>query len=640
MIPVHVLKFDEYHIGIEVSKIYKNEYRFPVEMTMKGRMYSEVEATLNKPHGKKIIMEFIIKLLLKGPKQYKPFINQALQRFIWLDVNDSIEILLLAGILQITFKNLNPRKTVDWLPKVIQLAPKVIECLTAKMLDYNLEIDELKNSVMDLLINSKSFIKEHILQWFQEKKIRDISGSIIADYISFKKYKSIVLAVAYYINLKENGQSLPLRYLSNQIWSQPSLLNAYKNEIALSARITLEELDSILLPDINNTLHAPLIVISPVEKLQELLVKLLEPEIHPVTIKFYMNEINNSIQRIIGIIGESIDSDFLSAYSNFNKKFIEGNSQEDQKSIINNLKHSINELKKQMLKIDHIKQKFELIVLEEIGSGSFARVYKVFDPESLKIVACKVLFPKSYFKQVYGNDGDEYILRFKREVRLLTKELQHKNIVEVMKIQLEGSLFWFTMPLASFSLEKWVRDNRYASIGQRIKVFNDILSGVSYLHEKNKYHRDLAPSNILLYKTDIGLEVKIADFGLAKDPKSMSFFTGFSKRGYGQEYFTDPKQLNNLANSTHLSDIYSLGALLYYMLSGNLPKPKKMRYDPVFCQNIITKAMEKEERRYHTLYEFESDLNYYIQKLENTYKVTHKIINKSMKMRDLDEEVF
>lgn len=605
-----IFKIDEHHIGIEVSKIYKHEYRFPIEMLASGRNYSGVEATLNKQHGKKMIMEFVLKLLLKGPKQYKSFVKQALERFTWLDLNDSLEILLLDGVIQITFKNQKPRKTVDWLPKIIQLDPRAMECLIVRGPDYNLELMKIKDSVINLVIDCRSPMKDYLLQWIEEVEIKDQSGAVVADCTSFRKYKSIVLTVAYYVNLEENGIKLPLRYLSNQIWSQPGMLSHYKNEIALLAGITLDELNSVLLPDINSTLHAPLILISPVEELHKLVAKLLESEIQQDSLLFNINEMNCCIQRISEVVGDSSKSalnTFLLVYNDCKKELVEGSSKEVQLSILNDFKYSINVLKKEILKIGQIKQQFELIVLEEIGSGSFARVYRVFDPESNTIVACKVLFPRSYFKQVYGNDGDEYILRFKREVRLLTKELRHKNIVDVEKIQLEGTPFWFTMPLASFSLEKWIKDNHDASVDQRIKIFNQIISGIKYLHEKDKYHRDLAPNNILLYKTNNSLEVKIADFGLAKDPKSLSFSTALSKKGYGQEDFTDPEQLNNLANSTHLADIYSLGALLYYLLSSKLPK--KRFYVPVMCQSVVMKAMDKRGRRYQTVYEFENDLN-------------------------------
>lgn len=606
----HIFKIDENHIGLKINKIYSNDYRFPVEMIAKGKKYTDVELTLNKPHGKKIIMDFMIKILLKGPKQYKSFANQVLQKSTWFDFNDTLEILLLDGIIEITFKNQKPGKMMDWIPKKIQLDSRVTEVLSKELPDYDIEFARLKELVMGLTIDVKSEIRVIILQWMKEEKIRDQSGDIIADVTSFKKYKSIILTAAYYISLKEKEKKVPLRHLSNKIWNQPKLLNSYKKESAKSVGITLDELESVLLPDINSNLHGSLILITPTEELQKLIDKICEAQIQYDQMTIYMEEINYYIQKIMEVLKESCNNNFLLAYNLFKEEAISNSSQEALETSLKNLKDSIYDLKNEMLKTDHIRQQFELIVLQEIGSGSFARVFKVFDPESNEIVACKVLFPRSYFKQVYGNDGDEYILRFKREVRLLTKELSHKNIINVMKIQLEGSLFWFTMPLASCSLDKWIKNNRDASLEQRINIFKEIISGVKYLHEKNKYHRDLAPNNILIYETKNGVEVKIADFGLAKDPQSISFFTGLSKKGYGQESFTDPEQLNRLADATHLSDIYSLGALLYYLLSNKLPK--KRFYAPVFCQKVVMKAMSKREQRYQTIYEFENDLNHCI----------------------------
>jgi hypothetical protein len=607
----NIFKIDENNAGIELNKVYK-EYLFPVEMLASGRVFNGIEASLNKPHGKTKIMEFVIKFLSKGSKQYKPFVNHVLQNFTWLELIDGLEILLIDGVIQVIFKNKRPRKANDWLPTVIRLDPRAMKCLTAKIPDHNLELQKLKDLVMSLLIHTTSPVKEYLLHCIKEKKIKDTSGMVIADCMSFEKYKSIILSVAHYISLIETGKKVPLRYLSNQIWSQPKLLSKYKNEIALSVDITIDELDLVLLPDINSSLQAPLIKISPIEELQKLFHNLstfLEFDIEQDTVFIHLNEIDRCIQSIVGLIKgfHNIIENFLTVYDALKQEFFKGNFIKAKLYIQYDLNQVVKALKNRLLKMDYIRQKFELIVLEEIGSGSFARVYKVFDPESNKILACKVLFPRSYFRQVYGNDGDEYILRFKREVRLLKKELKHENIVEVEKIQLEGAPFWFTMPLASFSLEKWIKENRDASEDQRIKIFDQIISGVKYLHEENKYHRDLAPNNILLYETNNDLEVKIADFGLAKDIKSVSFFTGLSKKGYGQEDFTDPEQLNSLADSTHLSDIYSLGALLYYLLSSKLPK--KRFYISVTCQSLVKRALDVRERRYQTVYDFENDLS-------------------------------
>ncbi|WP_311081806.1 serine/threonine-protein kinase [Paenibacillus polymyxa] len=614
MLPNTIFEIDENHAGIEVKKIYK-EHLFPVEMLVTGRVFNGIEASFNKPHGKTHVMEVVVKVLLKAPKQYKSFVNNMLKKMTWPDLNDCLEILLIDGIVQIVFKNQRPRKGNYWSPSVVQLDPRVLAFFAEGEPDYNLETLALRELATQLLTHVADPVRATIMHYINEGAVISKQGVLIADLTSFEKFKSIILAVSYYFNLKENGKAVPLRHISNQIWGQPKLFTKYRNEIALSAGILPEELDAVLLPDINSSLHSSLIAISPIEVLKQQIYKLstlLKIEGQQNLVQNILESINHGINFIVDSFEGSSNGNnvvlqkFLILYSSFEKKFSDGNSISEHVDTLSDLNQMLVTIKNHLLKIESIRLKFELIVLEEIGGGAFARVYKVFDPEYNKILACKVLFPRSYFKQVYGNDGDEYLLRFKREVRLLTQELQHENIVKVEKIHSESSPFWFTMPLANYTLDKWIKNNSNAFEEQRINIFKGILCGIEYLHERNKYHRDLAPKNILLFETDNGLEVKIADFGLAKDPESLSLLTAKSKRGYGHEEFTDPEQLNNLADSTNLSDIYSLGALLYYLLSGK--SPKKRKYVRVRCQEVIMKAMDKRHRRYQSVYEFKEEL--------------------------------
>lgn len=602
-----IFKIDENHFGIEVDKIYSKDYRFPIEMIVKGEKYGDIESTLNKPHGKKMIIDFIYKLLLKGPKTYKSLVKQAPRNFTWFDLNDTLEILLLDGIIEVVFKNQKPKKGTDWMPKKIQLDSRISKMLLERLPDYESEFIKLEKLVMDLIADVKGEFRGVILQWISDKEIRDQSGNLIAVFKYFKRYKSIILIATYYIKLKEERRKLPLRHLSNQIWNNPKILNNYKKESADVIGIDIDEFDAVLLPDINGDLYKSLILISPLEELQKLISR-----IQLDRISFFIDDIDCCVQKVISILENPSNSEFLLNYDILKKEVRNINSLETLEVSLRDFNKSIKDLKKEDFKISCVRQQFELIVLEEIGSGSFARVYKVFDPELNEIVACKILFPRTYFKQVYGNDGEEYILRFKREVRLLTEELFHKNIINVIKVKLDESFFWFTMPLANFSLEEWIKNNKDATLKKRIIIFNEIILGVKYLHEKNKFHRDLSPNNILMFEKNNKIEVKIADFGLAKDPESISFFTGLSKKGYGQENFTDPEQLDNLADSNNMSDIYSLGALLYYLISSKLPK--KRFYVPVFCQDVVLKAMDKRRQRYQNIYEFENDLNECIKK--------------------------
>jgi len=91
MITHYVFRIDEHHIGLEVNKTYMDDCRFPIEMIVRGEKYNGLESTLNKPHGKKMIMEFILNMLFNGPKQYKSFVGQVIKKFTWLDLNDALE---------------------------------------------------------------------------------------------------------------------------------------------------------------------------------------------------------------------------------------------------------------------------------------------------------------------------------------------------------------------------------------------------------------------------------------------------------------------------------------------------------------------------------------------------------------------
>lgn len=613
----YVFKIDENIPTLEVKKRYQEGVRFPIEMLVRGRKKGEIVATINKPHGKKMIMEFLLTLLSKGPMQYKAFVKQMRQYYQWPDIIDSLEILLLDGILQITFKNLKPQKAMEWMPKVIQLDPAFEEPSKTSPANSHVKHDNLKSAMKALLADSTSQIKERLLQCLEQGEILYQSGSVITERESFRKYWAILLTAAHYVHLKEAGEKLPLRYLSNQIAQSPRFLNAHKDEISLLLQITTHEFNTVLLPDIKKDWNASFVFVTPIEELLELIARFSNKAVQPGEEKYSIDEIDRLKGRILAITKKKNDPGLEAVYNNLEDKVKENLLNITQEDVLDSIRTTLCELKKQLLKVESIIQAFELIFLEEIGAGSFARVYKAFDPDLQKNVACKVLFPMTHFRQIYETDGEEYLLRFKREVRLLTRELRHKNIVEVQKVHVEGSPFWFTMPLASFSLEKWIKEHRNASREQRIYIFLEILSGVKYLHEMEKYHRDLAPSNILLYEDGEKLEVKIADLGLAKDPKSQSLFTGSKKKDYGHESFTDPEQLANLANASHLSDIYSLGALLYYIWNGK--DPRKRAYVRIECQNIVTRAMAKQHLRYRNVHELEHDFRLFLKDIGYDY---------------------
>ncbi|MDP1511864.1 protein kinase [Paenibacillus sp. CMAA1739] len=254
------------------------------------------------------------------------------------------------------------------------------------------------------------------------------------------------------------------------------------------------------------------------------------------------------------------------------------------------------------------EQKNQLIPLEKVGSGGFAEVYRVFDSIEKKEMACKILFEKSVFLREYGKEGEDYLLRFKREIKLLRERISHANIIKINKIKLDNDPVLFTMPLAETSLEKWLELNPTASDETKLGIFKDILCGVSYLHNYKISHRDLAPHNILLFSNSDGtILAKVADFGLAKDDQSLSSITRLSNMSYGRAAFTAPEQKISLKNADSLSDIYSLGAIMYFIFSGESPEQRFRSF--IKYQPIVGKAMEEDRsNRYQTVQELMDDL--------------------------------
>lgn len=596
-----------------VVKTSFKDYFFPVDMVVSGREASRVEITLNKPHGKKDIIQYVFSELRKGDKIYIPFVNNALKKFAWPDLNFALEILLLDGIIQIKFKNQRPRKGYEWIPQKIMLDPRMQKLLDDKKQEAVVSVSELHALTSELLNSCGNHpLKMHLLNCINERVLRDSDGNAVVESKVYEKYKSILLTLTYYLICKSQNKRIPLRHLSNKIWNKPKILHKYRQDMTRVANISLDNLELVLLPDINKELNFSLVNIEVTQELQELCVQLLgsieqnEPieritchlkHIDDVLGKFdFYLEASNIVQQLLVFFADVKDKIFTESYTEVAillEKF---------------LTSELKKVSSRLMAMENIRRQFELIVLKEIGSGSFARVYQVYDPTLDKEMACKILFPKTYFRDMYGNDGEEYLLRFKREIRLLSRELKHPNIVSVDKVQHGTARRWFTMPLADSSLKDWIENNPTASEETRMHIYKQILAGVKYLHDCKQCHRDLAPSNILIYISDNGsLQVCIADFGLAKDQKSHSFLTGTSIKGYGRSSYTAPEQLSSLSLADHISDIYSLGAILYNLFSG---EPPELRNDkPIIFQSIVSKAMSnKREDRYSTSDELLEDL--------------------------------
>lgn len=195
-----------------------------------------------------------------------------------------------------------------------------------------------------------------------------------------------------------------------------------------------------------------------------------------------------------------------------------------------------------------------------IGRGAYATVWRGTHRVTGEVAAVKC---------PHRND-DEALRRFRREVEVQSN-LDHPNIMPIIEHSIEGR--WFAMPLAEYSLtdriDKYGPINGYALI----PIVRELVSGLAHAHRQNYIHRDFNPNNILELRDEDGSRWVIADWGLVhRTPRKDS--PRLTRRGLplGTEGFTAPEAESNplVASPTH--DVYSLGRVVHFALTGVWPR--------------------------------------------------------------------
>jgi len=198
-------------------------------------------------------------------------------------------------------------------------------------------------------------------------------------------------------------------------------------------------------------------------------------------------------------------------------------------------------------------------ILREIGEGGMGKVYLAENVSIGQQVAIKILDP------VLARNS-ELRERFNQEARIQVA-LQHKNIVRVLNAQTDND---YTLMILEYvegvSLDRVIKRRKTLAVDDALRIFEQVLSAVGYAHEKGVVHRDIKPSNILVSADGTA---KVTDFGIAKvlgDTKLTR--TGTSM---GSPDYMSPEQVLGKKDIDHRTDIYSLGATLYEMLTGRPP---------------------------------------------------------------------
>lgn len=201
-------------------------------------------------------------------------------------------------------------------------------------------------------------------------------------------------------------------------------------------------------------------------------------------------------------------------------------------------------------------------ILDELGRGGMAIVYKAWQPSLRRYVALKVLLP------YLGNDP-EFIQRFQQE-GIVAANLSHPHIVTIYEVgQHEGHIFIAMEYVEGTSLEQLVLDQGALPLERVVGILRQVAEALDYAHKRRFLHRDIKPANILLAEDD---RVVITDFGIAKALEGSGATARLTSTGtvLGTPAYMSPEQIQGLAVD-HRSDLYAFGIVAYEMLSGQVP---------------------------------------------------------------------
>ena len=197
-------------------------------------------------------------------------------------------------------------------------------------------------------------------------------------------------------------------------------------------------------------------------------------------------------------------------------------------------------------------------IIEELGKGGMGKVYKAVDTRINEKIALKLIKPE------IASDK-KTLERFGNELKLARK-ITHKNVGKMFDINEEEGTHYITMEYVSGGdLKKFIRRSKQLTIGTAISIAHQVCDGLTEAHELGIVHRDLKPNNIMI---DDNGNARIMDFGIARSVKAKSL-TG-SGVMIGTPEYMSPEQVE-AKDIDQRSDIYSLGIIMYEMLTGRLP---------------------------------------------------------------------
>lgn len=271
-------------------------------------------------------------------------------------------------------------------------------------------------------------------------------------------------------------------------------------------------------------------------------------------------------------------------------------------------------------------------IIEMLGRGGMGKVYRAYDRQLNEEVALKIIKPE------IASDK-KTLTRFSNELKI-TRKIVHRNVGRMYELMEDKGTYFITMEFVQGQdLKRLIRQSEKLAVDTAIKITRQLCEGLAEAHNLGVVHRDLKPSNIMV---DIDGNARIMDFGIARSLKTK----GMTRAGLvvGTPEYMSPEQVDGF-EADQRSDIYSLGVIIFDMLTGRIPfegdstmsialkhktdpPPDPMKLNPQIPEEIsrlILRCLEKErEKRYQNVEEILDDLHL----IERGFPVIEKKISK------------
>ena len=285
-------------------------------------------------------------------------------------------------------------------------------------------------------------------------------------------------------------------------------------------------------------------------------------------------------------------------------------------------------------------------IMDKVGSGGMADVYKAKCHRLNRYVAIKILKPE------YSNDKN-FVAKFRAEAQSAAG-LSHPNIVNVYDVGDDDGLYYIVMELVEgITLKRFIERKEKLEVKEAVGIAIQIAQGMEAAHQNHIIHRDIKPQNIIISRDG---KVKVTDFGIAKAATSNTV----TQNAIGSVHYLSPEQARG-GYSDEKSDIYSLGVTLYEMLTGKVPFVGDNTVSvallhiqseavpvrelnpivPISVEKIVQKCMQKKpERRYLSASELIADLKRSIQQPDGDFVVmSGSVVDDSPTIHITDDEM-